>query len=309
MYLNAPTGKDEMGLKEDEYLSYDGPMDSPAEGDFPPSIEEEATAVEVQSQQEANASTNSQPLTPEQVQQIRDNLYAERQNQMRQVELEHQRRLAEINAQAQLAQLQAVQAQQAAANPMNEFEKAVEAAVNARLAQTVTPEMNRIRQEMAEQQARAAVQATLGAGVNNPDMPNFEALTSLTIQRYGKDVVMSRIMNSSPQDAAKWLYQLGLAEANAMPMATNQVQPQTPKATAQPVAQKPQLPRGMQVQGGSQASSEADWAEIDRKIDAMDRFQIQEFRKNPKNNELFERMLTYGTTNPNHPKLDASRFY
>jgi hypothetical protein len=159
--------------------------------------------------------------------------------------------------------------------------------------------MENIQRQMAQQAQAAAIQATLGAGVNDPNMPNFDQVSGMAISRFGRDVVMQKIMSDTPQNAAKWMYQLGLIEAKSLP----QSQAVTPVPVQQaPVKQKAQLPRGMQVQGGAQGMSDADWQSLDKKIDNMSIEQLTEFKKNPKNMALFQRMLTHGTTNPNAAK-------
>ncbi len=152
---------------------------------------------------------------------------------------------------------------------------------------------------------------------------------------------MNRIMTSAPAEAARWMYQLGLQEAKAVPMTQQQVESQQfgNKAAPEPSVSsnqhivprhthgypnysnnssssvpnhstpQPQLPRGMQVQGGSVQSAMADWQALDNRIDAMSMEQLNEFRKNPANNRLYERMLRFGTTNPNPPQFRSEDYF
>jgi hypothetical protein len=106
------------------------------------------------------------------------------------------------------------------------------------------------------------------------------------------------------------MYDLGLQEAKAVPMVAPQVQ-QTQTPTSAPIQRntpQPNLPRGMQMQGGSATQAGADWQELDNRLGRMTFDQLEEFRKNPANNKLYERMLRYGTTNPNPPALNGSEY-
>lgn len=263
-------------------------------------------------------------LTQEQLDAARETLYQERQAQMQRAEQEHQARLQQIMAaeQAMASRIQAAAPQE----EKSELDKYIEAQIDARLQQRVTPDINAVRQQMFQQQAASMVQNALNTGLSDPGMPNFDTVAGLAIQRYGRDIVMNRIMSSSPADAAKWMYQLGLVEAQGIKVqptntpslpqeAIVQAQQQSPTAYNKPVntipaagTPQPNLPRGMMVQGGSASSGVADWQELDRRIDAMSFDQLAEFKKNPSNAKLYERMLRFGTTNPGAVEQPIDRY-
>jgi hypothetical protein len=261
-------------------------------------------------------------LSQEQLDAARESLYQERQAQMQRAEQEHQARLQQIMA-AEQAMAARVQAQNEP--EQTELDKYIQAQIDARLQARVAPEIDTVRRQMATQQATTMVQNTLNTGLNDPNMPNFDTVAGLAIQRYGRDIVMNRIMSSSPADAARWMYQLGLIEAQGIKVApTNtptepqQAIQQAQQATlppAQPARKapavatpQPNLPRGMMVQGGSASSGVADWQELDRRIDAMSFDQLAEFKKNPSNAKLYERMLRFGTTNPGATEQPIDRY-
>jgi hypothetical protein len=292
-----------------EFMEYDEPMNENPYA-YPDSEssdavyqgEEENGDNELENETGSLSQETPETLTPEELKAVRERLYTERQAQMQGIEQAHQQRLQQLAQQEQLmlARQQAMAIQNQPEE--TEFEKAVNAAVNARLNQTVAPEMQKIRGEMQAQQAQAAIQSTLHAGMNDVSMPNFDQISGLAISRYGRDVVINRIMTSNPADAARWMYNLGLAEAKAVPMVNQAVSAPAQVQAQARQTQKASLPRGMQVQGGAKWMSDADWGTLDKKIDNMSIEQITEFKKNPKNLQLFERMLRYGTTNPNAAK-------
>jgi hypothetical protein len=278
--------------------------------------EEQHTSTE-QAEQEHQTTAEQAPamLTQEQLDAAREKLYQDRQAQMQRMEQEHQARLAQLQQQELLMRAAQNVAQQQP--ELSDFEKAVQAQVDARLKAMVAPQLETVQRQMVEQQQRQTVQNTLQVGMSDPTMPNFDTVAGMAINRYGKEVVMARIMNSAPAEAARWMYQLGMMEMQNVAPQQNQApaQPQAPQYQSpqqvnpiQRATPQPPLPRGMQMQGGSATQAGADWQELDKRIDRMSFDQLEEFRKNPSNNKLYERMLRYGTTNPNPPSLNGAEY-
>lgn len=308
-YLNGEFGdvNGESGAFEDEtFLDFEGDLtpNPYATDDTPANNYAERGSGQGEGEDNSEAAGDNSageadqvPLTAEELAKVREQLFDARQNQMKMIETQHQQRLAELAAQERLIN---ARIQQQPQKELNEFERAVQEEVNKRVQQSVTPEIQQIRQQMQQQQMATAVQSTLQAGLSAPDMPNFDQVTGIAITKFGNDVVMRKIMNSSPQESARWLYNLGLAEARATQSASagqvHAVPVQQTQVKQAPV--KAALPRGMNVQGGAAGMSDADWGTLDKKIDNMSREQLNEFKKNPKNLALFNRMLEFGTTNP-----------
>lgn len=235
------------------------------------------------------AQTGFQPMSPEELSAAKEALLDQREAAIRRAEAEHIQRLQQLQRQQPLVPAQP----QGEVSP---FEREVGRVVE----QIVAPRLAQVQQATERRVAESTVQQALSAGLSSQDMPGFEQAARLAIETFGPEVVTKRLSTSAPQDGARWLYQLGATELRSRGAAAIPA-PVQPQQQAKP-AQQPQgrvaLPRGMEVKGGGRAMDGTDWSQIDRRIGADPRYRAWMRKNRP---AAYDRLLTYGSTNPNVP--------